>query len=244
LFVLLWARRDRRLRLRDEFASAIGVPVLASMEAGGCKSTGDWKRLLEKYRPSTVDSWNLRRLLHRLAPTDAERRQLSVAAFVGDGPALSVGVELAKSAAALGMQVTLLPGAQPSLDPLRAACKLAQPNRPVQEPFTFEARTSGPEFSTVRLAVAVVAVQEAKPELPSLAGPVLFAVSCGFATAESLARVVLAASDAGYAIDGIVVVNPEPGDGTVGLVPQTGQARPLRYAGNRANPDRSLGQPR
>jgi hypothetical protein len=46
----------------------------------------------------------------------------------------------------------------------------------------------------------------------------MLAVSSGFATAESLARAALAASDAHSPFEGIVVVNPEPSDSTTGSI--------------------------
>ncbi len=245
LLVLLHYRRDRRLRLRDEMASALGVPVFASLECGTCKSVKDWARLLEKYRPSRTDAWSLRRLLHQLAPADTERPpQVTVVALADDGPALAVGVKLAKCAAELGMSVTLAPGDHPSLALLRAACALpgATIGSP-DEPFILQAEDAGPELS-VRLTVSLVAVDEAKPELLPAKGASLLAVSAGFATAEALARVALAVSDTGPPLEGIVVVNPDPGDSTVGATPVGGKARQItQYGAQRAAASPSLGQP-
>jgi hypothetical protein len=44
------------------------------------------------------------------------------------------------------------------------------------------------------------------------------ALSAGFAVADDLARVALAATEEGQGIDGILVINPEPGDNTAGVV--------------------------
>ena len=96
--------------------------------------------------------------------------------------------------------------------------------------FTFEAKSGGPELTGGRLTVSVVAVDGVKPAMDVSAGVTLLAVSSGFATAEALARLALVAADAGQSIDGIIVVNPDPGDGTVGVVPSAGEARQLhRY---------------
>ncbi len=43
LFIFLRSRRDRRLRYRDELASAINLPVLASVECERCRSVNDWR---------------------------------------------------------------------------------------------------------------------------------------------------------------------------------------------------------
>ena len=243
--VLRRAQRDRRLHSRDELAGAIGVPVLASLDGASCRTTKDWRRLLQTYRPSTVDSWNMRRLLHRLTPAGADHTaELNVVAFADDKPALSVGAKLARTGAELGMAAVLVPGPHPSLGILRAACTLLCDPRQPDELFRFEAKTEGAEFSTARLVVSVDAVDHDKPLLaPARAR--LLAVSAGFATAEALATVALAAMDAGHPIDGMVVVNPEAGDSTAGVVPHLGEARPFAgHASHRAGTERSVGHPR
>jgi capsular polysaccharide biosynthesis protein len=252
LFAFFASRRDRKLWLRDELASALGVPVLASLECAACKSARDWRRLLEKYQPSPLDSWNFRRLLHGLPLADADKGvqqndkgpQVNVVAFADDGPSLAAGVQLARSAAEFGIQAALLPGEHQSLALLRAACTLVGAGSPDQ-PFRFEPRATGQELSAILLTLSIVAVDEAKPTLPIKGGASVLAVSSGFATPEGLARVALAASDAGHPIDGILVVNPDPADGTVGAVPMGGEARQLsRHAGHRSGAERSSGQPR
>ena len=246
LIVLLRSRRDQRLRYRDELASAIGVPVLASVECSRCKSVKDWKRLLENYRPSTVDSWNLRRLLHRLVAGDGEQPvELNLVAFADDAPALAVGVQFARSAAELGIPAELVLGTHPLLAPMRAACALLGSPASSDEPYKFDAKNSGQDFSSVRLTLSVVAVDEVKPVVPTSEGASLLAVSSGFTNSEALARVALAISDGGQTIDGLVVVNPDPSDTTAGVVPVGGEPRPLaNYNSHRPSGERSVGQPR
>lgn len=247
LLSLLRYRRDHRLRMRDEMAAAIGVPVFASFECEPCKSVKDWAQLLSRYRPSPIDAWNLRRLLHQLAAVDTERpSQVNILALAGDGPALAVGVKLAKSAAVLGMPVALVPGDHPSLALLRAACTFPLAGTGNQDDqFVFEATDSGHDPASVRLTLSLVAVDEAKPEPPASKGTNLLAVTAGFATPEALARVALAVSDVGPPLEGIVVVNPDPGDGTVGSTPVGGRARPVSpYGAQRVGAGPVLGQPR
>jgi capsular polysaccharide biosynthesis protein len=244
LFVVFRSRGDRRLRLRDELASVMGVPVLASLDCPGCTTAKDWKRLLEKYEPSPVDSWNFRRLLHGLPMAEDENGlRLNVVAFADDSQALAGGVQLAKSAAELGMSTAFVPGEHASLGLLRAACTvLGAPGSP-DGPFVFQPKKAGPEFSTARLTLSFMAVDATKPELTITGGPSVLAVSAGFATPEALARVALVASDAGHPIDGIVVVNPDPEDTTVGIVPAASDGRLVPHLpGQRPGPDRSVGQ--
>ena len=246
LVVFLYSRRDRRLRLRDELASALGLPVLASLESDSCKSAKEWKRLLEEYHPSPVDSWNFRRLLHSVVSSDSEPpARLGVIAFADDRPSLAVGVQLARCASELGMEVELTTGAHSSLALLRAACTLLRPPASPDEPFRLDAKHAGGEFAAVRLALLVTAVERAKPDVPAFLGGSLIVVSSGFATAEELARLALAASDSGSSVDGIVVVNPDPGDSTAGVVPQRAEARKIsHYASHRPSAERSLGRAR
>ncbi|MGO9658809.1 MAG: hypothetical protein ACLQVK_03145 [Acidimicrobiales bacterium] len=240
-------RRDRRLRFRDEMASALNVPVLGSLDCEVRKSANDWRRLLEKYQPSSVNAWNLRRLLHSLMPPMDEDRalQLNVVAFADDRPALAAGVQLTRFATELGIQAALVAEDHPSLALLRMACALYQPPGSSRQPVALEGKSAGPEFSAATLTVSVVAFDEAKPTIAHSPGPTVLAVSSGFASAEALAKVALAASDADNSLDGIVVVNPDPNDSTVGMAPTAGEARELLWHTVRPpNPQRSAGQPR
>ena len=219
------SRRDHRLRLRDEIAGALGLPVVASLESSSCRSAKDWKRLLDEYKPSPVDTWNLRRLLHHLAPAPGDKQaQISILAFAGDVPALSCGVQLAKAAARLGTEVGLVPGTDPALSLLRATLAAYSPSGSSEGPYYLKAENGSSEFSALRLTISLIVVGEAKPEFSLSAGANLLAVSSGFATEESLALAVLSASDAGHPVDGVVIINPDPNDSTVGMAPRAGEA--------------------
>jgi capsular polysaccharide biosynthesis protein len=227
LTALVRSRQDHRLRLRDELAGAIGVPVLASLDAWRCHSAKDWRRLVQHYQPSPVDIWNVRRVLQRLAPGGGDSRpEVAVVAFADDTPALAAGAQLARAGVDAGVQVTLVVGDHPSLALLRSACALGSSPGSTAKSFVFEPENVRPEYLGVRLTVSVIAVNSDKPELPALAATGILAVSSGFATAESLARVALAASDSGSPIEGIVVVNPESADSTTGSVAQVDKPRP------------------
>jgi capsular polysaccharide biosynthesis protein len=246
LIVFLRSRRDHRLRYRDELAGAIGVPVLASVECGRCGSVKDWKRLLEGYQPSPVDSWNVRRLLHRFMSGDGEQHvEINLVSFAHDTTALAVAVQFARSAAELGVQTELVPGEHPALASLRAACALLGSAGPSDGPYKLEPEGSGQDLSAARLTLVAVAVDEGKPVVEISGGDCLLAISSGFSTGEALARVALSASDTGHDIAGIVVVNPDPSDNTAGVVPMGGEPRPLpRYNSHRPGADRPVGQPR
>lgn len=225
-------RRSRRLWRRDEIAAAIEVPVLASADAPHLRTPAEWTSFLETYEPSPVDEWNLRRLLHRLAPghlgTGSEVRVLS---FTGDSAAATAGPQIAMFANEMGRPTTLVPCDDESFAPLRAA-RAAHPGVEQREPHV---TTSGRGWdqSGGPLTVSMMAVDTARPTLDASPGTVLLAVSSGFASANVLAGLALAALDAGHAIDGILVINPDPRDNTSGAIADAGAIVPtLRREGS------------
>jgi capsular polysaccharide biosynthesis protein len=226
------SQRDRRLRLRDELAGAIGVPVVASISAWRCSSAKDWRKLVERYQPSPVDSWNVRRVLQRTG-TGGMRPKIVVVALADDAGAIAAGVQLGRAAAEAGLEVALVIGDHPSLALLRTACSLPSVAGSTAGSHVYEPTHTKPEFSGMRLTLSVIVIDAERPEFPptdatyfSAEATCFLAVSSGFATAEALARAALAASDAGSPIEAIVVVNPEPGDSTTGGVGQAEKARP------------------
>lgn len=220
-------QRDRRLRRRDDLVAALGVPVLASVEAERCRTADDWLRLLERYRPSVVDVWALRRLLRQLPSADGRHfGALRVVSFADDDPALAVGPQVAAFTAAMGVPTLLLPDDDPAVVHLRAACQTSRrPNRPAQL-LTLDAEAPDPTAAEVELVVSVSAVRRSEPQLDDTTpGITLLAVSSGFATVDDLARLALAAVDSGHPIEGIVVANPDPDDSTTGGVSEASPHR-------------------
>ncbi len=131
--VALWkGRRDRRLRRRDDLARALGLPVLASLDAERCERAEDWNLLLDTYQPETVDAWSLRRLLRQLDPADSDSPVVvQIVSYAEDEAALSIGVQMASFAAGMGISTTLLAGDHYAIETLRAACAIsAQSPRP------------------------------------------------------------------------------------------------------------------
>ena len=229
--VLVRARRDHRLRRRDEIAGAIGVPVLASMEAEQYKSVADWMRLLERFDPSAMNAWTLRRVLRNLVPVDFDGQlTIHVVSFAGDKAALATGPELALFAAGSGIPTRLVPGDNLVLEPLIAACATVRHPAHAEQLLSFDHDNEtlygplrrpvrwgdDPVVTDAQLVVSVVAVEPLRPELSAIVGPTILSVSSGFAVIDDLARVALASTKVGLGIDGIVVVNPDPTDSTTG----------------------------
>ncbi len=234
------ARRDHRLRSRDAIAGAIGVPVVASMWAKRCKKVGDWRRLLERCKdPSPLEAWNARRVLQLpVAAADSPKVELRLLSLGDDGASAAAAASIAGAAVALGMDVRLEVGVHPALTELRAACVVSQgpalvPRGPAPGTATLDLEAgsnAAREFSGLSATVRLETADLAKPQVsPSFATTILV-VSSGFATASDLAKVALAASDAGSPLAGVVVTNPEPGDHSAGLAPASG--RPVLQARN------------
>jgi capsular polysaccharide biosynthesis protein len=220
------SQRDRRLRLRDELAGAIGVPVVASLSGWRCSSAKDWRRLVQRYQPSPVDTWNVRRVLQRVGIGGGDvRPEVAVVAFADDSPAIASGVQLAKAAAEAGLEVQLVVGDHPSLALLRTACTLPSEPGSLAGSHLYEPGHANPEFLDVRLTLSVISIDPERPQMPPIAATSILVVSSGFATAETLARAALAASDARSPFEGIVLVNPEPNDSTTGSVSQAERPR-------------------
>ncbi len=116
--VALRARRDPRLRARDDMADAVGSSVLADVRSRRQRSVAEWLALFETYVASPVDAWAFRQLLRALATmTDAapltrsggragrleHPRSIAVVTVAGDVRGLAIGPQLAAFAASLGI---------------------------------------------------------------------------------------------------------------------------------------------
>jgi capsular polysaccharide biosynthesis protein len=235
------ARRDRRLRERDDIADAIGVPVVASIATGHPSDVPGWAKLLAEYEPGVIHAWSMRRALNHLGLVDLDLKgpggddgaSVAVLSFSSDRKALAVGPQLAVFAASLGIPTTLVIGPQQDENAtasLRAAgiALAAQPakgNGKLRVTAEDEPDTGRPPGS---LAVIVAVVDPAGPKVTETmrAAVTVLGVSAGAATAEQLARVAVSAAADRRDIAGIVVADPDPADHTTGRIPQP--ARPVR----------------
>ncbi len=193
--VLAKARGDRRLRLRDEIADAVGLPVLASVSAYRATDVSDWTYLLEHYEPTAVEAWSLRKTLHHLGLDVKGGSQLSltVISFAGDDKALPLGPQLAALATSIGISTSIVVDTH-------------------QEP-----------AGKVALDIHLVVVDRDAPHLAGTTRTTntIVALSAGMVTAEELARLAVAAATDDRTIDGLVVTDPDPSDRTIGRVSQS-----------------------
>jgi capsular polysaccharide biosynthesis protein len=194
--VLVRARGDRRLRLRDEVADAVGIPVLASVSSYDASDPSDWAQLLEHYAPTAVDAWSLRKTLHNLNldVKSGQSRSLTVLSFSDDEKALPLGPQLAAFASSIGIPSSIV------VD--------NHSDRPL---------------GSAALDIHLVVVDKDAPRLDGATRTTstIVALSAGVVTAEELARLAVAAAADDRTIDGLVVTDPDPSDRTIGRVSQS-----------------------
>jgi capsular polysaccharide biosynthesis protein len=224
--LLVAARRDSRIRLRDEIADAIGSPVLASIRSQPQRSVAAWLSLLETYEATPVESWAFRQLLRGLAPANhklmslatekmAHPHSITVVSLSGDGRGVAIGPQMAAFTSSHGVATRLVAAVgQDREAALWAAC--ASERGPVARPTLHVGDI--PEGVRIDLTIILVVVDRKQPDLgdaPASEATIL-AVAAGTATEQELARVALAVDDSGRSIDGIVVADPDRIDRTSG----------------------------
>lgn len=194
--VLIRARGDRRLRLRDEVADAVGIPVLASVSSYRATDPSDWAQLLEHYAPTAVDAWSLRKTLHHLSLDTKSQNEVSltVISFADDAKARPLGPQLAAFATSIGITTSVVVDSHAEQPP-----------------------------GSVALDIHLVLVDRETPHLADTARTTrtIVALSAGSVTAEELARLAVAAATDDRTIDGLVVTDPDPSDRTIGRVAQS-----------------------
>jgi capsular polysaccharide biosynthesis protein len=228
--VIALARRDRRLRTRDEMADALGSPVIGSVKSYRVRNTAGWSLLLENYRPTATDAWSLRQTLddvgaapllaaaggRRVAP---KPKQLTVVVVVvADDPgALSVAGQLASHTASLGVKTQLT--ARQRHAAADALWATSARDEEMRAGLRVDPRRRRGSYDLV-LELAVVDRQQ--PVVPDLrrADAIVLIVSSGTATEEDLARVAVAAYESGGRFRGIVVADPDSLDHTTGRLLQ------------------------
>lgn len=138
--LLVRARRDPRLRTRDDLADAVGSTVLGDVRSRPQRSVAEWSALFGTYDAPPVDAWAFRQVLRSLAVssdhatlgrTAAKRpsaraehpRSVTVVVLAGDRRGLAVGPQLASFTASLGIVTRFVAAAgQTSAPSLWAAC--------------------------------------------------------------------------------------------------------------------------
>ncbi len=244
--VLAIARRDRRVRLRDEIADAVGSPVLATVRSRPQRSVAGWATLLESYEPTPTESWAFRRLLRGLAPADRKGeshppgkvdhpQSLTVVSIAPDARGLAIGPQLASFAASLGIATHLVTAAgQQRAATLWAACSTEHEDRAL--PTLYLGKV--PDGEPIDLTITLIVVDRRRPDLADtpLSAATILSVAAGTATEQELARVAVAVDDAGRRIDGVVVADPDPTDLTSGRHTMEERSRrlpvPVRLTGN------------
>jgi capsular polysaccharide biosynthesis protein len=245
------ARRDPKLRTRDEISDAVGSPVIASLRTQVPHSVAAWRSLLETYNPRVAEGWNLRQALTLVGlgdlamagpdarPAEAPRARhlLCVVSLADDGRALSAGPQLATFAASIGVSTMLVPRQGDATAALWAVCSSQPGDEEVRPNLRVASRRR--TKNAAELTVIVAALDRRAPTMPRLdrAAVVVLAVASGAATSEDLARAAVAAHESGLRIAGVMVADPDPLDKTTGrLLPHERlhqQPLPSRVTGPR-----------
>jgi capsular polysaccharide biosynthesis protein len=241
------SRNDRRLWQRDEIASSLGVPVLASFPVRHPRDAAGWTELLEDYEPGAQDEWRMRQALRQLGMagmgvdngilnngSDGGNTSLAVLSLSSDPGAVALGPQLAILAASMGIPTALIIGSQEdsaATATLRTACAMPPPQpskRPSNLQVIAEDNANFDGRLDAALTVVVAVVDGRTPQMPRTmrTTTTVLGVSAGAATAEQIARAAVSATADGRGIAGILVADPEPADKTTGLIPQL--ARPAR----------------
>ncbi|MQA03037.1 MAG: hypothetical protein GEV07_10035 [Streptosporangiales bacterium] len=225
--VLVAARGDRRLRFRDDIADAVGIPVLASLLTRRATDVAGWAELFERYRPSAVDAWNLRKMLRHFGVGGDEPVAVTVVSFVEDPRALAVGPQIAAFASSIGVATELvvqtkheavasLVAVEPAVLAVWDGPRL-RTGETATTPHDALARTE----PALRLRVVVVGRERPRFVDPDDGSSTVVALTAGRVTAEELARIAVAAADSGRTVDGLLVADPDPTDRTTGRAPHT-----------------------
>jgi capsular polysaccharide biosynthesis protein len=254
--LLATARRDPRVRLRDEIADAVGSPVLAAVRSRPQRSVAGWSTLLETYEATPVESWAFRQVLRGLVPVDrrGEPRaagkvdhppSLSVVSLSGDGRGVAIGPQLAAFASSLGIATRLVTAVgNDGAAALWAACAADRAMPPRPGLFVGDV----PDGETIDLTITLVVVDRRQPDLgDALAtAATMLSVAPATATEQELARVAVAVDDAGRRIDGVVVADPDETDRTSGRHTMDERSRqvalPMRLTGI-GSTDPTVGDP-
>jgi len=246
--LLATARRDPRLRRRDDIADAVDSPVLASVRSMPQRSAAEWSTLLETYEANPVESWAFRQLLRDLVPERKGQwrpqgkvdhpQSLTVVSLSGDGRGLAIGPQLAAFASSLGVPTRLVTAVgHERAATLWAACAAERQSAP--RPGLHIGSVLGGEKCDLTIILAVV--DRRQPDLgeaPNSTTTIL-SLAAGVATEEELARVAVAVDNAGRSIDGIVVADPDPTDRTSGRHTMEERSRqlplPTRLTGSQSS---------
>jgi capsular polysaccharide biosynthesis protein len=255
VIALAISRNDRRLRQRDEIASSVGIPVLASFPVRHPTDAAGWRKLLDDYEPEALHAWRMRHVLQQLRIDDgnltngrrAAGSSLAVLSHSSDPGALAIGPQLAIFAASLGIPTVLFIGPQQDTNvtaALRTACAVPPSASSKRSSFLqvivsddgHASRQPDSPLADSALTVTVEVVDSQSPRIPDMmrTTATVLGVSAGATTSEQLARLAVSAATDGRDIVGILVADPETDDRTTGRAPQllpTSHRRPTRQKG-------------
>ncbi|MGH9919901.1 MAG: hypothetical protein ACRD6W_13685, partial [Nitrososphaerales archaeon] len=222
MIVLAASRVRRRAWTRDGLATALGAPVVLSLDVTRRRTLGSWTQLFECHDPGPVERWSVLRALHELGMAKRERRNLTILTFERDHAAATEAAQVAVTAAASGVSTAISVLARDGVaDTLQALCaKYERDGNNPRSTLTMHGSLTIGREQTAELSVTVLAADIRNPEA-SLVTPLpgascVVAISAGFASPDDLTRAALAAASVGLPVSAVFVANPEARDDTTG----------------------------
>lgn len=222
ILVLALDRTDGRLRRRDEIARAAGAPVVASLIAPARLGAARLRAVLQEWQPNAPERLAFRAALDKF-DVGEEHPQANVVVVVlaGDRTAPVVAAQMAAFAATTGTSTALVVASgDQTLSDLRTACGLALDDtvRPGLAVFDMVVGSEAGEVAAAELTIHVVVSRPGRLRVPASDRPTItvLVVTAAYTSADVLAATALQCVEAGHPIQGVLVVNPDPGDVTTG----------------------------
>ncbi len=231
VLVVALDRTDGRLRRRDEIARAAGAPVLGSLVVPARLGAARLRAVLQKWQPNATDRLAFRAALDQLdVGEEHTRANVVVVVLAGDRTAPVVAAQLAAFAASGGTSTALVVASgDQTLSDLRTACGLPLDDavRPGLAVLDMVVGPEADEVAAAELTIQVVVSRTGRLRVPASDRPTftVLALAASYTSADVLAATALQCVEAGYPIQGVLVVNPDPSDVT------TGAAAPAFRAG-------------
>ncbi|MDQ6616485.1 MAG: hypothetical protein M3083_17530 [Actinomycetota bacterium] len=226
LVALALENGDHRLRTRHGISAAIGAPVLASLVVNPFDRPDRCQEFLEHWEPSVVESYSVHQAFARLAVGDGPMANLVVVGLEADTAAGVVALEMAICSTMSGTETAFVFASRDDGGAgLRAACASALSGRVAPRPGLAILGATGAvdadRLDDAGLVITFVVADSGPIVLPTWdrKTKVALVVSAGHATADRLEAAAAACLDAGGALSGALVANPDPSDRSTGQGP-------------------------
>ncbi len=220
--IAVLGRKRRSMTLRDDFARAVGGPVILSLPVGRwTKSTSNWLTMLRTPDPSADELWRVSKALDQLElPADGQPT-ITVITLAKDTAGIALMTRVAIASASMDIPTLLvLTSEDQSTTGLSNACDvLAARNEAGPANLQLVKDSTSATNDGAALTIISMVLDPDAPKLPAYVarGVVVLCVSAGFIDQEKLTRVLLAIGREALSVKGVFLANPLSNDQTTGL---------------------------